>query len=987
MANDPLWMTPLWAHQKDAVKVFREYLRRRPAPQAAALVSMPTGTGKSAVIASLIADSRSTANKKNVLVIAPWRGLASQLAEDIDAKVWSHLGVDRPPTLPSVQLITRSADFVTEVEGAGRQPKVWVTTMAMVVQIFKAKGSSPTNMAALFRTFSCILVDECHYEPAPTWSAAVRATKLPTCLMTATPFRNDNKFFVLDHRAQYRYSHTDAVQDGVLREPQFHVLKPVANEIAFAKALRSQLKALKVAPAERVIVRCAGKASVTAMVKALRDEGEVAHGFHETFDAEAEADGLFRYVPAPSKRLNDVRFWVHQHKLTEGFDHPGLTVLAIYEGFGSDRARIQQIGRVLRRGDSKISTKAHVLTFNDEMSSAWNRYRRFDAGDAPHAIATDPAGIEALLEAQPESFYWDRLFREQVNLHADDAWKQINFRLSASVREVAQTPDLDQVMKAIADDHIEQERKVLSITTPAPAKSTRVLIYLTVKNSPVLLSGAFVEMSLGYTLVHWDGTRLFVADSRSSVPRSIQDSTYPVSAQDLVTLLPDAARISTVSLVNNDLGPWSVRARSITATDLGRIAPEVGGSTFGYATATGSMTIGTDNVTRYAGVRNARVRDQRPSAGTLQDAIAWFTEIGTGIDAKGTASHVIRRYSTPVPTPAIPEPTHVLLDVDPESFEPLAAGAPPLTVDEWGGPVDKGRFGITLAGEKVVVGIRWSDTDQRFELDPDTEIPYRSRYGAKASFFDEVQRSRSLLVADESGVSYTNGNFWSLELTGRGSPQGLLSIVTGHASLRDSTGEKGTVTADRWDPKSVFGIIDQDLLPLDLGSSATILCTDMGTEIADFVGFSKSKIVFAHAKGKSQKDKSYVSASSLHELVSQAMKNMKYLAIGNEESPSTRAWTKQWTDGSHGKASRHRAGAKSNTGDAYWKRINKVVQSHGAEREVWLVLGASLSRSRLETALKQPKPPGYAVTAHALLASAWSTSQQYGVRLRVICSP
>jgi hypothetical protein len=984
MNSEPEWAASLWDHQKAAVGVFSEYLGRGPGNKAA-LVSMPTGTGKSAVIASLLADPRNNTSDLNILVIAPWKGLAAQLREDIDSKVWQHLGVNRPQTLPRVLRVQSAADFTSRVGAVGSQPTVYVTTMAMVVQILKEVDGDPIEMGSLFTAFSYVVVDECHYEPAPTWSVAVRATGLPTCLMTATPFRNDNKFFELDDKAQFRYSHRQAVKDVVLREPQFHVLGAAADETAFAEALCKRLNTLRVPKSARVVVRCSSRASVEAMVGALRDLKEEALGFHETFDSTVASDGLLQSVPPPSKRPQQTRFWVHQHKLTEGFDHPNLTVLAVYEGFGNDRSRIQQIGRVLRNGDRLENAKAHVLAFDQEFKSAWERYRRFDDVEAPRAVATDPAGIEALLEAQPESFYWDRLFRDQVELHGDDAWQHIRFRLSASVRSPKGPPDLGPLMSAVQADHVERDRRVLSVTAPDP--NTRVLVYLSVENSPVLLTGAFVEMSLGYTLVHWDGKRLFVSDSGSVVPKCVRDSTRPLEAKALVGLLPDEARISNVSLVNNDLGPWSVRARSLTAPDLSRIAPETGESTYGYATATGYMTIAGDAVTRYAGVKNGRVRDQRPSEGRLEDALAWFAEIGDALDGGGAPSRVIARYSSPVAPPEKSVPTHALLDIDPDDFEPLS-GAAPLTVEGYGGPVSEdGTFEVTIAGEVIKVGIRWSDEAQRFELSPGSHVPYRSRHGALAMFWHEVERSRSLQVADDSGVVYSNGNFWSLELTGRGSAHGLLSVLKGVDSLDTSTGEKGDVVGDKWESTSVFGIIDEVLLPSAFVDTPTILCTDMGTEIADFVGFSDSKVVFVHAKGKKQDDKSYVSATSFHELVAQAMKNMKYLAIGNEDKPSTASWTNEWTDGTHGHITRHRSGQKSSTGDAYWKRINRVVQSHGAEKEVWLVLGASLSLSRLEKALKKPKPSGVAVAMHALLSSAWSTSQQYGVRLRIFCSP
>lgn len=172
-----------------------------------------------------------------------------------------------------------------------------------------------------------------------------------------------------------------------------------------------------------------------------------------------------------------------------------------------------------------------------------------------------------------------------------------------------------------------------------------------------------------------------------------------------------------------------------------------------------------------------------------------------------------------------------------------------------------------------------------------------------------------------------------------------------------------------------------------MGSDATIVCTDLGAEIADFIGFDTDRVIFAHAKGKSGGKRSKTSASALHDVVSQAMKSLRYMTIGNEDVPESDYWANEWRVGEqYGPATRIRRGVARASGAEYWAAIDGVIQSHASSREVWLVLGRSLSKKALAAELQIPKPRASALQCHALLTSAWSASQQCGVRLRVFCS-
>jgi hypothetical protein len=70
---------------------------------------------------------------------------------------------------------------------------------------------------------------------------------------------------------------------------------------------------------------------------------------------------------------------------------------------------------------------------------------------------------------------------------------------------------------------------------------------------------------------------------------------------------------------------------------------------------------------------------------------------------------------------------------------------------------------------------------------------------------------------------------------------------------------------------------------------------DMCTEVADVIMGNKNKVVFIHAKCKTQKSK--YSASALQDVVSQATKNIRYLNSFNQlQPPNFPKWDGPWKE-------------------------------------------------------------------------------------------
>jgi len=161
----------------------------------------------------------------------------------------------------------------------------------------------------------------------------------------------------------------------------------------------------------------------------------------------------------------------------------------------------------------------------------------------------------------------------------------------------------------------------------------------------------------------------------------------------------------------------------------------------------------------------------------------------------------------------------------------------------------------------------------------------------------------------------------------------------------------------------------------------------MGTEIADFIALDESKprVIAIHAKAFSEPKP--LSASALHEIGSQALKNLGYFQpyfVGEPEN--LRRWDGPW-NGLQGRVdSRIRRGGPT-TGRAAWAKIRTALLDPLTVREVWLVLGQGTSRAAFDAERQKPKPAPQVVQMLYALQAAWGAVSSVGCRLRVFCSP
>jgi superfamily II DNA or RNA helicase len=332
----------------------------------AALVVMPTGTGKTEVM--MAASVSSSADR--VLVIVPTDALRQQTADKyLSYGLLKHIGTigDLPNPIVGALSSTPRQDHFEAIKACN----VLVTTMS---SIGLAKADVQKDFAGLF---SHVFFDEAHHMEAATWKRfSELCAPLHTLLFTATPFREDGK--AIEGKIIYEFPLSKAQELDYFKKIHFvEVFEPDARRADLAVA--------------------------TAAVEKLRED--LNSGYDHILLARAStierAETLFNSIYAASfadlnpvlvhSRTNRRRAALEgirdgRHRIVvcvdmfgEGFDLPNLKVAALHNVHKSLGVTLQFIGRFARTGGRVGAATFVANTAEDGVPEALESLYREDA--------------------------------------------------------------------------------------------------------------------------------------------------------------------------------------------------------------------------------------------------------------------------------------------------------------------------------------------------------------------------------------------------------------------------------------------------------------------------------------------------------------------------------------------------------------------------------------------------------------------------------
>lgn len=603
----------LWLPQRRAVAFAHAYLAAWDAGatnEQAALVKMPTGTGKTAVIATLACASPQV---RRTLILTPREGLVSQMKGDLSYRFWGKAfgalydgqalrenvaqeaidqfrrSVRAGKIAPSRSLEASQYKRIFQESADDRQ--ILVGTFNALHRVlgleppphrstFGRNAPEPAtslteipggveSFRKLLRSVDLVIVDEGHYEPAYAWSQSVRALGRPTIVFSATPYRNDYKYFKVDGNFVFNLPWDEAVSERLIRDVEVtpplpaksasDAASPASNEVQFVETFRATLAALP--PAKKVIVHAGTFRSLAFLQRAFHERaGETAVLVHDValkksnktlalseLDAEhREQLQALRFARVRDAVNNEgasaARIWLHQYKLLEGIDDPSVIEIWLADPFGSARQLIQQVGRATRlpdlddkqgqvaviRGSSRrIDKYVGALTVHDQVEERWRNflaYERYAQSDVALAFRAETQLLASVKRAAPAVQYIAGEFRgghlldEEPTMAAFILPRRANVCIVDGVKDEVPAALLDDLVTAFCEAMLLEERFDIAVVPPPPGAEAayadvRLIRYLLWGNSPYLLRHHIPEWRLGVTAIARAGRHVFLLDT------------------------------------------------------------------------------------------------------------------------------------------------------------------------------------------------------------------------------------------------------------------------------------------------------------------------------------------------------------------------------------------------------------------------------------------------------------------------------------------
>ena len=374
-----------------------------------AILQIPVGCGKTGLAALLplgIAAGR-------VIVIAPNLTIKDVLFEAMDITnrqkcFWRKTGVLNPSqmsagplacTLDSgnISIAFKSHIVITNVHQLATNVDKWLTQF-------------PDNF------FDMIIVDEAHHSAAASWQKVIdRFPNAKVVLLTATPFRSDRQ--QLDGELVFRYPFRNATLKGYIKRLKASYVAPSTIELGFSDergrvytleevcemkveewfsrgvalahlcnqhivdSSLEKLEELRQSGTQHQLIAVACSINHARDIRSLYQErGYTAEVIHSKQSDDEQAATL------ASLRNGTLDCIIQVQMLGEGFDHPKLSVAAIFRPFRTLAPYIQFVGRVMRvvvqNDPTHPDNVGHIVThLGMNLDERLKEFKQFESDD------------------------------------------------------------------------------------------------------------------------------------------------------------------------------------------------------------------------------------------------------------------------------------------------------------------------------------------------------------------------------------------------------------------------------------------------------------------------------------------------------------------------------------------------------------------------------------------------------------------------------
>ena len=339
------------------------------ASQEPALLSIPTGAGKTALMTALSFGL----SARRVLVINPSEVLRGQIAEQFRAL--THLrDWDSIPK-------TRGGPKVLNNEHRLRTIRDWRALEPFDVVCATPRTVSPQEQGVCNPPedlFDLVFIDEAHHEPARTWAELLKLfPDARYVLLTATPFRRDKRR--INAKLIYHYPIRKALDAGIYKPVVYHAVEETGTRSARDKALclaaRRLLRRKQAEGSKLKLLIRTDRVEWASHLAELYNDNQLRVAEVDYTKSNADNQDAIRRV-----RDGDLDGMVCVGMLGEGLDIPELKIAVLHSAPRSLPFTVQFIGRVSRsHADGKELDNAHLFSVPEEVVGEMRKLHHEDA--------------------------------------------------------------------------------------------------------------------------------------------------------------------------------------------------------------------------------------------------------------------------------------------------------------------------------------------------------------------------------------------------------------------------------------------------------------------------------------------------------------------------------------------------------------------------------------------------------------------------------
>ncbi|MFC3883736.1 DEAD/DEAH box helicase [Bacillus songklensis] len=373
------------------------------------LIVLPTGTGKTGLMGIApfdISDGR-------VLIVTPSLVIREGISDEFDTRTQFNFWTERNVIINDDHLPTvyRYAGHSGTAGDKARVRKYLENANIVIANIHKVYSSTSTKTLTKMLDpdfFDMIIIDEAHHSAAESWQKTLEHFNAKKIVkLTATPTRNDYK--EIEGELVYEYSMADAINNKYIKNvmtedyttEKLHFVvngeevdketaldlmdkKWVSRSVAYSLECSRTIVAMSIEKLKEK--RQNGNAhhqiiAVACSVEHAKQIMELYQEFGYRADyvtSERPTEECEKVIVEFKKAQIDVL--VNVNMLGEGFDHPNISIAAIFRPFRSLPPYAQFIGRALRRiqGENmidEVDNVAHVVYHKElDLDSLWDYY-------------------------------------------------------------------------------------------------------------------------------------------------------------------------------------------------------------------------------------------------------------------------------------------------------------------------------------------------------------------------------------------------------------------------------------------------------------------------------------------------------------------------------------------------------------------------------------------------------------------------------------